>query len=301
MHLRRRCRPPLEYLAFAGVRQINISATSKTIALSVVVAAVIALALFKPMDDLGGEYVDDAFQRALLGFAIARGLNGVISVAQGTEIAVQPAGVGVNFAPGQILDPINDLVERFSWIMLLASSSLGVQKMLLAMSGWIGLGVLVAVAAAFFLLTQWVGFKANDTLKRIAARCFLLLLVLRFMMPLVALGNEWFYQQFLADQYQQSSQQLENISEKIGEINNEVMQDSNTEPASNALVDRARQLYRSAVKKVDFEQRLDDYNIAVQDLSENAINLIVVFTLQTVLLPLLFLWVALTLVRRLLR
>ena len=277
------------------------SAISKRIALSLLVVAVVAVALFKPMDDLGSEYVDDAFQRALVGFAIARGLNGVISVAQGTEVAVQPAGVGVNFAPGEILDPINDLVERFSWVMLLASSSLGMQKTLLAISGWIGLGVLVAVAAAFFLITRWFGVTVNDTLRRVAAQCFLLVLILRFMMPLVAVGNEWFYQQFLAEEYQQSSSQLENISQKIGQLNDEVMQDGNAEPAGNALVDRARQLYRSAVKKVDFERRLDDYKVAAQDLTENAINLIVVFTMQTVVLPLLFLWVALTLVRRLLR
>lgn len=284
-----------------GVRHINISANGKRIALSIVVVATVALALFKPMDNLGGEYVDEAFQRALLGFAIARGLNGVISVAQGTEIALQPAGVGVNFAPGQILDPINDLVERFSWIMLLASSSLGVQKTLLAISGWIGLGIFVAVAAAAFLVTRWRGLNGSEKLKRVAAQCFLLALVLRFLMPLVALGNEWFYQQFLSEQYEQSSERLENISREIGEINDEVMQDSKPEPSSNAFVDRAKQLYRSTVKKIDFEQRLEDYKVAVQDLSENAIDLIVVFTMQTVILPLLFLWLAVTLVRRLLR
>lgn len=275
-------------------------AISKKAALTLLVVAVVALALFKPMDQLGGEYIDSAFKRALLGFAIARGLNGVISVAQGTEIAVQPAGVGVNFTPGQILDPINDLVERFSWIMLLASSSLGVQKTLLNISGWIGLGILVALAAGFFLLTQWTRVIASEAVKRFATQLFMLLLVLRFMMPLVALGNEWFYQQFLAEQYQQSSEQLENVRNKIGEINDEVMQDSDVDKSNSALVDRARQLYRSAVKKVDFERRLEDYKAAAADLSENAVNLIVVFLMQTVVLPLLFLWAAVTLARRLL-
>ena len=96
------------------------------------------LALIPTTDTVGAAYVDTAFKRALLGFAVARGLNGVISVAQGTEVAIQPAGVGVSFTPGEILDPVNDLVERFSWIMLLATSSLGVQKVLLSMSAWQG-------------------------------------------------------------------------------------------------------------------------------------------------------------------
>ena len=69
-------------------------------------------------------------------FAIARTLDGVISVAQGTEVAVEPGGVGVNFALGQALDPINDLVERFSAAMLVATSSLALQNVLLRISEW---------------------------------------------------------------------------------------------------------------------------------------------------------------------
>ena len=70
--------------------------------------------------------------------AVARTLNGVISVAQGTEVALEPGGVGVNLTVGQILDPVNDLIERFSAVMLVASSSLGLQNILLVMTGWWG-------------------------------------------------------------------------------------------------------------------------------------------------------------------
>ena len=44
-------------------------------------------------DRLGESYAEAAFARALVTFAAARTLNGVISVAQGTELAVEPAGV----------------------------------------------------------------------------------------------------------------------------------------------------------------------------------------------------------------
>ncbi|HEC72775.1 MAG TPA: hypothetical protein ENI26_00190, partial [Methylophaga aminisulfidivorans] len=64
-------------------------------------------------------------------FALARGLNGVISVAQGTELSVEPMGVGVTLTPGQILDPLNDMVEQFSTVLLIASASLGIQKIVL--------------------------------------------------------------------------------------------------------------------------------------------------------------------------
>ena len=96
----------------------------QTVLFVLLTVSAVALALLQDTDEVSQSYIDSAFKRALLAFAIARGLNGVISVAQGTEIAIQPAGVGVNFTPGEILDPINDLVERFSWIMMLATSSL---------------------------------------------------------------------------------------------------------------------------------------------------------------------------------
>ena len=46
-----------------------------------------------------------------------------------------PAGVGVTLSIGELLDPFNDMVERFSWVMLLTSVSLGIQKILLIFGG----------------------------------------------------------------------------------------------------------------------------------------------------------------------
>ena len=82
------------------------------------------------------ERVRHAIFGGAFAFAMARGLNGVISVAQGTSVAIQPAGVGVMLAPGELLDPVNDLVEQFSTVMLFASASLGLQRLLIGMSGW---------------------------------------------------------------------------------------------------------------------------------------------------------------------
>ena len=93
------------------------------------------------------------FERAFVTFALARTLNGVISAVQGTEVALQPAGVGVTLTPGEILDPVNDLVERFSWIMLGATISLGIQNVLLDVSAWWDITNLASEPAR---RTQWI-------------------------------------------------------------------------------------------------------------------------------------------------
>ena len=71
--------------------------------------------------------IDQSLQNAAIVFDLARGLNGIISVLQSTEISVLFATMTI----GKILDPLNDLVERFSELMTVALASLALQNFLL--------------------------------------------------------------------------------------------------------------------------------------------------------------------------
>ena len=257
----------------------------------------VVLALLPGTDVIGQSYVDEAFKRALVGYALARGLNGAISVAQGTEVAIQPAGIGVNFTPGQILDPVNDLVERFSWIMMLASSSLGVQKILLSMSAWRGL--LVALAVIGCLLVMCILWRRLHSLRPVMQRVFLFILILRFMMPAVSIANDWVYRTFLEADYIAASASLQDAQNAIGTINDEVMAEREEEPGT--LMDRARNIYNQALHNIDIDSRLDEYRLAAESISENTIRLVVVFLMQTLVFPLIFMFVMLGLIRRLTR
>ena len=259
---------------------------------AVVVATV--LALLPVTDTIGREHVDASFKRALAAAAIARGLNGVISVAQGTELGIQPAGVGVNFTPGEILDPINDLVERFSWIMLLATSSLGVQKVLLNMSAWHGLLLLLVVVAVLLLASQF--FMKNERVKAVLGRLFLFLLLLRFMMPMISIANEMVYRTFLETDYVASSGELESARDAIGKINSEVTSESEV---PSGLLERASELYKQVVDKVDFDRRYERYREAAGSIGESTVDMIVVFVMQTLVFPLLFLAILFGVLRRL--
>ena len=269
-----------------------------SLAVAAAVLLSVVLAALPIADDTGRAHVDEAFRRALVGYALARGLNGVISVAQGTEVAVQPAGVGVNFAPGEILDPINDLVERFSWIMMLATSSLGVQKVLLSMSAWQGLALGLAIVGALLVASRLVG-RARPFAPALG-RVFLFLLLLRFMMPAISVANDWVYRAFLERDYVEATETLERARERIGSLNEEVAE-ARREDTPDGLVDRARTLYRQALASVDIESRLEEYRVATESISEGTIRLVVVFLMQTLVFPLVFLYVVLGLLRRLAR
>jgi hypothetical protein len=240
------------------------------------------------VDRFGLHYTESSFNRALLTFAVARSLNGVISVAQGTEVAVQPAGVGINFAPGQILDPVNDMVERFSWVMLASTTSLGLQKLLLQIFASPHFTLLLAVVMAAALALLWYSRAGWEAVSRFFYRAMLLLLVLRFAVPVVALGNELLFTTFLQQQYENSTQSIEHAREEIGRINHGSA--VSPPPADHSLLGRAREWYQSTLESIDIGATLEQYQQAAASVSEHLIQLIVIFVLQTVLLPLLFLW-----------
>ncbi|MCW8904155.1 hypothetical protein [Sedimenticola sp.] len=253
------------------------------------------------LDRIGHEQTEAGFKRALLVFAVSRGLNGVISVAQGTEVAVEPVGIGLNFKPGEILDPINDLVERFSWVMLASSASFGIQRVLLDVmaSPWLTYTTVGAVLA--LLLVIWrPGGRRLGAVGRLVCRLALVLLILRFSIILIAIGGERFYQAFLEPQYSESREQLERAAGNLGEVNSE-LQPNLPQAADESLLDQARRVYNSAAKAVDVDARMAAFSRAAADISEHAINMIVVFLMQTVLFPLVSLWLLWQLLKRVLR
>lgn len=261
---------------------------------SLLFAALLALALSGGLDELGRRDNDAAFKRALITFAIARGLNGLISVVQGTEVALQPAGLGVVFAPGQIFDPVNDLVEQFSHVMLLATTSLGIQKILLGISAWWGMDLVLGLA---LLASWWVMWRppARRALAAWAWRALLLMVFLRFAVPLVSVVNERAFQLFLAEPYQASSRALDTARSEIEAIHETAP--AVEAPSDPGLLDRLSRFYQDTSRKLSIEERVRRYQEKLSHAVEHTIQLIVVFVLQTIVFPLLFLWAGLAAVR----
>ena len=89
--------------------------------------------LFSSLADFrqaGEGHLQEAANRALAAFAVARAINGVISVIQEAEIGASSVFVNASIQPGQILDPLNDLIERFSLAALVAATLLWSLKVL---------------------------------------------------------------------------------------------------------------------------------------------------------------------------
>jgi len=268
----------------------------RNLLLTVLAALAVYAALTGTLDEVGNEQAQDAFKRALVTFAVARTLNGVISVAQGTEVAVEPAGVGVNFSVGEILDPINDLVEQFAGVMLVASTSLGLQNVLLGMTAWWGTTAALVAAAALTLAVVWWPSERARRWDGPAVRILMIVLFLRFAVPLLVLGTNAVFDTFLAAEQEAATVALETTREEIEELNEEAAPPM---PEADTMMGRLGAMLDDSLESMNVKQRLEDLRARVSNASEHIVNLIVIFVLQTILLPLAFLWIFVQLLKAL--
>lgn len=260
----------------------------KPIIISVVIFTLGLLAALGSVDQQSEKYTGEAFKRALITFGIARGLNGVISVAQGTEVALHPAGLGVNFTPGQILDPINDLVEQFSWVMLASSASLGIQQVLLTISSTTVVTIIFILFLFLFLLVLWKPKLLSPELNKFFTLAVIFIVFIRFSVPLATLASEGIYRLFLQEQFKEATVSLEKTREDISRISAEENKAYTNE--DEGLVEKAKRIFNSTSQSMSINRQIEKYQEIAAETTRHAINIIVVFILQTILIPLLFLW-----------
>ena len=255
--------------------------------LALALGALVVCSWLAPMDAPAMAQVDAGLKRALVSFATARVLNAAISVAQGTEALVQPFGFGVTLAPGQVLDPVNDLVEQFSNLMLAASVVFGIQKVLIAIGGYWPLSLLLTGAVIGWGWCSWRRQRPPPWLSRL----LVIVLMLRFAVPIVTLGSEALWQEFLAVDYQTSQQLIDSASGQVHQLGPNMP----AAPDNTSLLDK---LKGWVAKNADVKKNFDDLKLAAEQATEHIIKLIVVFLLQTLVIPLLLLWAMYGLTRR---
>lgn len=252
--------------------------------------AVVFGAWLAPLDPPATAQVEAGLKRALISFAAARALNGVISVAQGTEVSVQPLGVGVTLAPGQLLDPINDLVEQFSNLMLMASVAFGVQKVLIAIGGYWLISLWVSAAVVAWTLWRMRQRQAPSWLTGLLVAG----LMLRFAIPVATLGSDFLWQKFLASDYETSQHVIQTATGQVAELN----------PPEAKAADETGWIDRIkgwVSQNGDVKLRFEKLKQAAEQATDHMIKLIVIFTLQTMVIPLGLMWGLLALAKAALR
>ena len=188
------------------------------------------------------------------------------------------------------------MVERFSWVMLVASVSLGVQKLLLILSTKVFLQVAIGVSVFFTLLFMWMKKLQDSAFFSFSLRVLFLLIVLRFGSVLFVYGSEMFYNSVLKPEYVSSSKVIEQTKQELQE-----MQNKNKEIINSNKTDKVKKKakwyeldisskYEEIKSQLNISKQLESLQGSIEEASKNIISLITIFVVQSVIMPLLFLW-----------
>ncbi len=286
----------------------------KKISLSLLLVLLCTLSYTQVLDRFSSAQLDKAFTRSVTVFAIARGLNGLISVVQGTEVYATPAGVGVNFAVGQIVDPMNDMVERFSWVMLMSSVSLGVQEIMMHLGQTLLIQVLLIISVIVMLCMIWIERLWHKNSFNVIFKFVSIFVFLRFIVPLLLLVNEGIYTYVLEPQYEESKAALIFSNDEIKGLVNEVQFNQQKQVhvqnfQENSLMEKAQNYFNETIQSLNVKKQLQALRSKFKTLLQNLENkfnhaidyivvLITIFVVENLLLPLSALWLSYKLFRK---
>ncbi len=252
----------------------------KWLMLMVLIALLVVAAWTGPLDSTAGQKIDEGFARAVSAFAIARIVNGVISVVQHIQFSIPVVG-GVSIAPGEFFAPLNDLIEKFSTLMLAVTVIFGLLKVTLAISSHWLISLLITVTCAS--LAYYVA-RRSPLPSRIASIAILVIMV-RFAIPVVLVGSDLIFQKFLAADYEKSSQAFSLGAKQLDAFD----ETPSATPEGNAGIgDRMKNwLSQAAANSSTAFQRMKDITGRLVD---HVIALSVIFLMQTLVIPFAIFW-----------
>ena len=249
--------------------------------LSIFTISAVFIAITFAIDTTAKTLVDDSFSQAIIVFGSAKALNAVISLAQGTELSLPFFVVAI----GEVLDPVNDLVEQFSLVMLASMTSLGIQKIFLNFVTNEIYNYLLLVLVIVLNIWLYKRFRNDDKLRDIFFKVVFVLLFLRFAIPMISYVNDISYNYFVKEEYniERLNKNIVKVKEDISRVNQETLQAKKESSIFDKIVEKFDSEY--------YSKKVQEYTDAVDNSSEYIIDLIIVFIFQTIFLPILFLFI----------
>ncbi|TCS43908.1 hypothetical protein [Reinekea marinisedimentorum] len=245
--------------------------TRSRILASLLLLLLVAVNWWPYLDVLAQQYLTDTISSNAIVFGVVRTLNGVISVVQSSDVGIGVASITI----GEIFDPVNDLVERFSGLLLVSLTALGIQQVILLFTTSLAVKGLFSAFAALLLIFLW---RPHTRLRGWLKAAFIIVL-LRYLLNLeVALVwcFDWFY-------FNATGAEALSVLEGATEVLR-TLKDSLTE------IDLGKLIFGNNSPDLAGES-------IGQELSASVVTLIVGMIFKSLLIPIGTLWLALTVVK----
>ena len=240
------------------------------------------------LDAKTSDYFSDSITKAGVAYGVCRAVNATVSVIKESQVQIEPAGLGVSLAAGQVLDPLDDMTERASDILITAIVSLGIQK--------IAYDICVAFAPPVIgicmLLALLVSLAKHEKAARFAsilARLIVVIAVARLCLPASSIANDYLSQHFFSPQIADAREQLSLSSPEIDKLKEIQM------PKADGVVDTVKSGFDFVTSKTsELAAALRSIARNMGSMISNLLKLsslyVAIFVVQVILLPLAAFW-----------
>ncbi len=240
------------------------------------------------LDSSTDKYFNEAISKAGIAYATCRIVNASISVVKESDLSLEPAGVGVTLALGQALDPIDDMTERLSDVLVTAITALGVQKLAYEISRSLALpvvGVLMLILTLLIWIEKsWIN-KVNNTVIKFA----FIILIARLCLPVSSIVNEFLHTHFFEEQIALANEDLSGVTDELDKLKDVTLPESDgilgTINSSAAFL---RQKIIELKKTISIA--INNMGDIVETLLKLTFLYVSVFILQVIILPILVFW-----------
>lgn len=241
-------------------------------------------------DEITVEYLRESQTRAALWFATSRVLNATISVIKESSVTVNIVVAGGDIALGQLLDPIDDLVEKFSNIMLISTASLYILDLIHRISSNI-FSILLAASAlfSFFALLFRLSVPTIPYASRFmfgaAKGVFALALIGRFYVPFTGLSSQLVRDHYLKAPFEAAEVQIQDFKDEIEPLQSD--NGKNIAALAKELLNRVTGAFRSAGEWISGK-------------TNYLVTILIIFVVETMAIPIASLWLLLRVLKFLL-
>lgn len=178
---------------------------------AVALLAVAALVFFAPklhvidaLDKKGNEYYENAMLRMTTTYISLAAANAVVSVIKDSHIDLPV----VTIAAGQVLDPVDDIVETASSFLFTMIAAFGSAKILIEV---IGSGAFMAIAVVSVLTVLCMYLLPKTGAAFFLGKTVLFLVLLRFMLPVNGIVSQTVHDAFTNKRLAAARQTIDSI------------------------------------------------------------------------------------------
>ncbi|WP_297262011.1 hypothetical protein [uncultured Desulfovibrio sp.] len=238
-------------------------------------------------EQLAADYCGRTLERATAAYVSAKVVDKTISMIQRAEISVTPIGVGLTFAPGELLAAANEAIERVSAALFSVMGLMLVEKLSIGLISWLCFKLLLPLALVLSLLRHLTGGRLPQ-LAPVARFLARLAVLLWCFFPAVALAAGYVESAYLDAEYARQMDENAGEEKRLDALGKEFAE---SVPEDQSLLDRLKE----AADMLDVRQTAADMLDYADRMTDRLFHVFCIFLLTTVLIPLFMLFLLLKL------